>query len=38
MMMIAALKAIKIVWSKEEYNNTHRRLFIVLVDGTDLKV
>jgi hypothetical protein len=36
--MIAALKAIKILWPEEEYNNQHGQFFIVSVDGTDFKV
>jgi hypothetical protein len=37
--MIAALKAIKIIWPEEEYNNPHGPIFIVPVDGiTDFKV
>ncbi len=36
--MIAALKAIKIIWREEEYNNPHGRIFNISVDGTDFKV
>jgi hypothetical protein len=36
--MIAALKATKIVWPAEEYNDPNSQIFIISVDGTDFKV
>lgn len=36
--MIAALKAIKIVWPEEDYNNPNGPIYIISVDGTDFKV
>ena len=36
--MIAALKATKIVWPEEEYNDPNSQIFIISVDGTDFKV
>ncbi len=36
--MIAALKANKIIWPEEEYNDPNSQIFIISVDGTDFKV